>query len=371
MPFEEGTLYWTETLTGLERARIEAAHEQIDRWGFEHLSRALLAEDIDAAVAATLLVEGVATIAAHGVAMERLLKKLRMDRDLWGTWAEFRAADILLRGMPHGTEVRLEEGRSKGVHADFRVLPPGEGALSVEVKAIGLSDEEVAFCTRMAPAIRRLVPKVGLAHGHASIQGAPPRMSSEQRRAGQRESKRRIRDVPMYPKGLRGSVIVGHGSEESYALRVSRKVEGAVRQLPEHDECFVAIFWSNGAPIALLADTIRWGEIPEHVTGLIVVGCGVAFPDRQIHCFTTVIDRESARSEARKVDTLQEEYEGLAGLILDRFERSSGVRPVELYGGQRLILRRDGSRRIIPFNLLLDADPPQYGRGAVGPAWAS
>jgi len=175
----------------------------------------------------------------------------------------------------------------------------------------------------------------------------------------------------MYPKGLRGSVIVGHGSEESYALRVSRKVEGAVRQLPEHDECFVAIFWSNGAPIALLADTIRWGEIPEHVTGLIVVGCGVAFPDRQIHCFTTVIDRESARSEARKVDTLQEEYEGLAGLILDRFERSSGVRPVELYGGQRLILRRDGSRRIIPFNLLLDADPPQYGRGAVGPAWAS
>jgi len=176
--------------------------------------------------------------------------------------------------------------------------------------------------------------------------------------------------VPKYPKGLRGSVIVGHGSEESYALRVSRKVEGAIRQLPEHDKCFVAVFWSNGAPVALLADTIRWREIPEHVVGLILLGCGVAVPDRQIHCFTWTIDRESAHAEERKVYTLQEEYEDLAGVILDRFERSSGVRPVALYGGQRLILHRDGSRRIFPFNLLLDADPPQYARRAIGPGWA-
>jgi hypothetical protein len=303
----------------------------------------------------------------HGVDRERLLKKLRKEPFVWSTWAEFRAADTMARWAGDGAEVRLEEGRSQGAHADFRVVVADDPiAASVEVKAVGLSDEEVAFCERMAPSLRRLEPPVGLAHIHAPINAKPPQINREQRRAGERESRKRAKSVPMYPPGLRGATIVGHGSEDRYAIRVARRVEQAVRQLPEGDECWVAFLWSNGAPVKAVAPAIRWSEIPRHVNGIMLIGAGVAFPHRQIHVFAMPITRDTPIDAGRELQTL-DETEGMAefaSLVLDRFERSSGVRATLLHGGRQELIRRDGKKRIVPFNLLLDADPTGFDRNS-------
>jgi hypothetical protein len=93
---DESLLYWTEVLTGLERDRVVRARTEVASWGYAHVSNALLEGTVDAAVAATLLVESIEHIVAHGPPVESLRKKVRKDRDVWGTWAEIRAADILL-----------------------------------------------------------------------------------------------------------------------------------------------------------------------------------------------------------------------------------------------------------------------------------
>jgi hypothetical protein len=363
----EPLLHWTEVLTGLEQARVEQARETIASWGLPHVDSEFLDDTIDSAVGATLLIDSIDKLVEHGVGVERLLKKLRQEPSVWSTWAEFRAADIMVRWSGDESEVQLEEGRSQGAHADFRVvLPDDPVAASVEVKAVGLSDEEVAFCKRMAPSLRRLEPPIGLVHIHAPIDAKPPRISREQRRAGERESRKRVKSVSMYPPGLRGATIVGHGSEDRYATRVARRVEQAVRQLPEGDECWVAFLWSNGAPVKAVAPAIRWSEIPRHVSGIMLLGAGVAFPHRQIHVFALPITRDTPLDTGRQLQTL-DETEGMAefaSLVLDRFERSSGVRATLLHGGHQEIVRRDGGKRIVPFNLLLDADPVDFDRNA-------
>lgn len=94
----------------------------IANWGFAHVDSELLDDTVDAAVGATLLIESMDKLVQHGVDRERLLKKLRKEPSVWSTWAEFRAADTMARWAGDGAEVRLEEGRSKGAHADFRVV---------------------------------------------------------------------------------------------------------------------------------------------------------------------------------------------------------------------------------------------------------
>ncbi len=353
-------------MTGLEQERVASAREEIASWGLSHVDSEFLDDTVDAAAGAVLLIDAVRSLTAHGVAIERLRKKLRTEPSVWSTWAEFRAADMMLK-WSGDAEVQLEAGRSEGAHADFRlILAEDPVATSVEVKAVGLSDEEINFCARMAPSLPRLVPKAGLGHVHAPIDGKPPKINRDQRRAGAREARKRMRNVPMYPPGLRGAAIVGHGSEERYAARVAGRVEQAVRQLPASDDCWVAILWSNGAPLRAVAAAIRWDEIPHHVSGIMLLGCGVAFPHRQIHGFITPLIRGVGPDDERQLRTLDETdgMEDLATLVLDRFERSSGVRATLLQGGSREIIRRDGRKRILPFNLLLDSDPVGFDRNA-------
>lgn len=367
----QSLLHWTHSLTGLEPARVVAAREEIASWGFEHLSRELLPETIDAAVGATLLVEGIRHLVERGAREDQLRKKVRSDREVWGTWAEIRAADILLRTLQEDAEVRLEEGRSQGAHADLRfILPDAAIARSVEVKAIGLSDDEVAFCERMAPALDRLLPRVGLSHAHSPLTAQPPRPSRAMRRAADRGSRRATKQVPKYPRGLRGAVIVGHGSETSYARRIAGRVLQAVRQLPASDECWVGLYWSNGASLRTVRSAIDWTEIPSHVAGIIFVGCGVAFPHRNIDCYASQAHRDLPLDTPIAVQSKEEGLEELAALVLERFERSSGVRPTLLKGGNTTILRRAGERRILPFNLLMDVDPPEVDREAENPPWS-
>lgn len=350
--------HWVEVLTGIEAGRCVAALEEVDSWGFPHVAAELLVDSVDAAVAATLLVEGIDMLARRDVPRERLLKKLRTG-DFWPTWAEIRVADVLVRAHKEPLAVELEAQRTAGAHADWRFRFSGmSDSISVEVKAVGLSDTEVAFCQRMAPALPRLLPKVGLSHGHAAIDAPPLQSPGQARRVGQGHSRAAARKVPRYPTGLRGAVIVGQDSEDSYRRRIATKVRDAARQLPAEDECWVALYWSNGAPLTDAALAIDWSTMPSHVAGVLFVGQGVAFPHREVHCFATRIEREHDSNSKVAVESVEGEVmQQVAELVLARFERSAGVRATLLRVGKRDLIKRDGSRRILPFNLLMDPDP--------------
>lgn len=359
---------WVSVLSGIAPDRCVAALDEIERWALPNVSAELLADNIDAAVAATLLVEGIDRLDEQGVPRKRLLKKLR-TQDLWSTWAEIRVADVLVRSHDEPLGVELEPDRASGAHADWRFQFPGAAdSISVDVKAVGLSDNEVAFCQRMAPALPRLLPRIGLIHGHATIDSPPPAAPGRTRRAGQNVSRRAARTAPRYPTGLRGAIIVGQDSEDSYRQRIARKVRGAVRQLPARDECWVALYWSNGAPLRDAASAIDWSAIPPHVAGVLFIGQGIAFPHCEIHCFAVGIPREHDASTAVVVQSLEgEAMQQVAEFVVARFERSAGVRATLLRVGRRDLILRDGSRRILPFNLLMDPDPDFDGAaGFVG-----
>jgi hypothetical protein len=100
-----------------------------------------------------------------------------------------------------------------------------------------------------------------------------------------------------------------------------------------------------------------------------LVGCCIAFPHSQIHCFATPIHREVGEDYEVAVASMDPDQDELASIILERFERSSGVRPTLLKIGQRTLLKRDGSARIWPYNLLMDADHPQFDRHATDAPW--
>ena len=180
---------WANKLTGLEPDRIVAAKAEIATWATTHPARALLDETIDAAVAATLLVEGVEQLVSRGAPREQIHRKLRQDPHVWSAWAEVRAADLILRAMAPETEIRLEVGRSRGAQADFRFVgtDPAHGT-TIEFKAVGLSDDEVAFCRRMRNALAGMLPPEGIVHVHAPLDAAPPRFTTEQRRATNKQA---------------------------------------------------------------------------------------------------------------------------------------------------------------------------------------
>src|SRR3954447_3922923 len=261
-----------EALTGLDESRVRAAQEAISAWGLQHVSSELLANNLDAAVASTLLVEGIELLTEHGAPRASLLRKLREDRMVWSTFAEVRVASLLIEASPDSVEVALEPGRKVGAHPDFRFIMRGaDRGSGVEVKAIGLSDREVAFCERMARVLPRLMPSRGIVHLHAPLSARAPWLSQEIRRRQSKLARSAADSSPSFPDGLRGSVIVGHGSGKDYARRAARRIVQAIRQMPESsDDFWVAVYWSNGAPVELIHDAVAWHEVPRNVKGLIL-----------------------------------------------------------------------------------------------------
>jgi hypothetical protein len=353
---------WAETLTGLSRGRVTDATSELGSWGIPHLSAELLRPDVDAAVAATLLVEAIDLLEARGADRGLIHKKLLDDPGVWGSWAELRAAAIILKGDA-GTRITLEPDRRKARPGpDFRFeLADGTKQL-VEFKAVGLSDDEVAFCQRLFPRLRRLLPKEGLATFHAPLDVTDIVMTKEQRRFLQRDAAAHMRSVPAYPRGLRGITATAQDSEPDYIRRLGRKLNKALGQLPEGEECWVAFHWTNGATQAQVAAAIDWSAVPERVAGIEMIGSAVAFPDREIHVFRLVLRRGAeAEGDPWLESTRDEDY---AQVVLGRVESSSAIRATLLRVGQVDLVSRDGSRRILPFNLLTDADPPGVGSRA-------
>lgn len=292
-----------------------------------------------------------------------MLAKLRNDREVWAAWAELRAAAILTKLADPDAEIELEHGRSGGAHSDLRLkLPDEEWGTSVEIKAVGLSEQEVEYCQRAAPELKTLIPpKYGLVTLATPLTVKTVKLPRSHRLHACRDAHKRVDSVPGYPRGLKGSVIVGRGGEPNYVRRALARIGDALRQLPSKDECWVALFWSNGAPVVEVLESLIWEDLPEHVVGLVFVGSAVAFPHADIHNFANYAPRGADLAEPPPVESTFDEH--FAMLVRERFERSSGLRLTLLRGpGGHDLLRRDGRRRIVPYNLLMDDDPSSVDR---------
>ena len=375
MPTVDELLPWIERLTNLEMARCEAGVSAVRSWKFGHLDRELLDEpDIDTIVAAVLLAEGVHDLSAQGVPRTKLLKKVRDAKtreQFWPVWAEIRSAAILI-GHPE-IEVRLEmeAHRRRGRHADFRLVYPDGASVEVEFKALGLSEAEVEWHRRAAEHFDELLPPLGLTTLHGWLD-QPIRVSDAKRaRAwkGARVLSRRLAGsgFPAWAH-LRGLAIVGRETEETYLRRARDRIETALGQLSTDEECWVAFWWGNGAPVQATHGLLDAVNAPANVAGLVFIGQAVAVPWSEISVFIVNVDRD-ADVEGRHIESTVDDK--LAGLVLDRFDSSSGLRPTVLRAPGRdgpTLLRRDGRRRIAPFNLLFDADPRKLAAPARRPS---
>jgi hypothetical protein len=214
-------LPWIHRLTGVDPDRVRRSLATIGDWDIPCLTALLGApHDVDRGVRAVLLAEADELLTDRGVPMTKLLSKLRDCGQFEATWAELRCAAVILRHSDGDVRIELEAGRAQGAHADIRLLvPDGPPYASVEVKAVGLSDAELAFVRRMAPALDTVIPPHGMVTLHGDLDTPSLRWSGSQAELVRVDAGRRATAMPGYPTGLSAATIVGHGSEAQYVRR--------------------------------------------------------------------------------------------------------------------------------------------------------
>lgn len=359
-------LAWTDRLVGLEPERVERSLATIDGWSNDFLRQQLVRpRTIDDVVRAVLLTDSIDRLTERGAPRNKLLSKLRDYAQFEAVWAEIRCAGVLAETSDDDVRVQLERGRAQGAHADVTLLfPEGPPYGSVEIKAVGLSDSEVEFCQRMNPSLDEVIPPFGMVSINAPLGGKPPHWTPQHVAHARMDAARAAAGVPNYPHGMAAATIVARGAEEGYIRRAASRIYKAVRQLPATDECWVALYWTNGAPVKRVIAALDWNELPAHVIGLMFIGGVVAFPHRNIDVFVTGVPRGADSSSNREFQSALDD--GFAETVLDRTEASAGVRATlvrgVIRGKRRQVLRRDGSERLPPFNLILDRDPEEVAQ---------
>jgi hypothetical protein len=359
----EEVLRWVERLTNLDVDRARDGLDVVRSWNLSHVEKLLLESlDLDTAVAAVLLAEAVRDLSAQGVPENKLMKKLRDARtqdQFWPVWAEIRSAAILIGHPDADLRLEMEADRARGRHADYRLIYPDGDSIEVEFKAIGYSEAELAWHREADEKFDELAPPIGLVSAHGWI-GSPMRISRLKRERSWKHARRLsdkiAREFPNW-SAVNGISIVGHYTEEQYLARLRSRVEDALAQLSAQSECWVAIWWGNGAPIASARDILTEINAPTNVEGLIFIGQAVAVPWSEISIYICQSPRGVDLGERHVSSTVDDH---LAKLMLDRFDASSGVRPTLLRArgpSGATLMRRNGRRRIDPFNLLFDADP--------------
>jgi hypothetical protein len=373
---------FTEKLTGLAPARARAGRERVRELQIPHLDRELVSpETVDAVVASLLLAEGIDALVERGIERTRLVSKLRNDPDVWPTWAELRAADQLGNVLSDDAELALEPDRARGRHADFRAWSPtgrvfgflpdsGSTHVSIEFKALGLSDQEASFCRRAVPTLRALTPSDGFVTVHAPIKISRDGVwvNRQRRRHMQEEAARLALVLPRHTSGMSGAVVVAHGTEGAYVARLRSRLVEAFAQLPNGHSSWVAFHWSNGAPFRLISEALNSVDRPSNLLGVVLIGSAVAFPYPDIHNFLMwgVVGADGEDIEFRS-----ELDDAVARTVFERIDASTGVRATIVRGSPgggrqpQPVVLRDGSRRILPYVLLIDRDPDPMSHRAV------
>ncbi|MDX6635648.1 MAG: hypothetical protein QOF06_1851 [Solirubrobacterales bacterium] len=98
--------------------------------------------------------------------------------------------------------------------------------------------------------------------------------------------------MPPHIGDLHGAVVVAHDTEPHYLKRVQDRIETALRQLSDRDDCWVALWWSNGAPAIAVRQAFTEIDLPKHVLGIMLVGATVAVPSAEIHYYDIILPRK-------------------------------------------------------------------------------
>jgi hypothetical protein len=357
---ESPVVEWIDRLWGISAETQRAALDRVQEWAIPHLSAAFSADDADGILGAVLLVESFDAVVERGVEAQRLLAKLRRDPDVWPTWAEIRAAGLLARFSPPDMRLVAEPGRGEGRQPDFALVYEEGEPRPVEFKALGLSEDETAFSRRVAPLLPALIPRTqGLTTLHVQDIHSPLRIGRPERRrfrqAGERFGNRSLHPVA---RPIAASVIVGHGTEATYVRRLAARFAEALHQLPTEGESWVAFHWSNGAPSNMVRRALTDVVVPDNLAGIIMTGT-VAVPGSMDN-FVLILPRPFDLTEG-ETEWHTERVEH-AQVVFARLEESSGLRPTLIrvpHQGRFIdFLHRNGNRRILPFNVLLEPDPP-------------
>jgi hypothetical protein len=368
---------WTTRLTGLPANRIGEARERIDAFDVRHLSEELTRRaDIDAAAGACMLSSALEVLTERGVDETKLVAKLRRDRDVWPTVTEMIAGRAALRVFEADLEIELDSAvPDSSRNSDFRLIGHGsDSAVSVEFKALGLSKEEVAFFKRVSPLLPQLCPDQGVSTNHIAFDNPhlPHVPSRAERRSFASENRRRQKTLPPHIRDLHGAVIAAHHGEQRYLERVRDRITDALGQLSDTDDCWVALWWSNGAPASSIRQVLSTIDLPTHVLGVVLTGAGVAVPSPEVHYYDIVLPREELVPIEAEPSVHSLKGNPVGQPIYDAFACSTGVRPTLLLaptgtrGRRQKLLSRDGNRPILPFNLLIGPDPPEMSQFVLG-----
>lgn len=362
---------WTERLTGFSPEAVAEARREVDALGIGHLSTELTQRaDVDAAATCYLLSKALGDLRERGVPANQLSAKLRRDPAVWPAVTELMAVASLARYEDSEVNLTLNAPAESGRNADMRfALPDTDYGRSIEFKALGLSDDEAAFFREVAELLPQMCPKYGVGTHHVALDAGYPITALVPSRADRRrlelENRRRSKRLPEHIRSLTGIEVVGHFGEERYLQRVRDRLVDAIGQTPSADEGWVALWWTNGAPAALVQRVLSTVDIPPHVLGVLLVGWAVVVPDPEVHHYRMAIPREeiggSLEEDPPRVLSLEDHP--LAEKILEMVESSSGLRAVlvqtpEGPRNRRVpVLFRNGARRIFPFNFLFAPDP--------------
>jgi len=195
------------------------------------------------------------------------------------------------------------------------------------------------------------------------MDGVPPNVDWAKRAECNAAATRSSNTSLFYDFGLSGVSIVGHRGEDNYARRLRlRLINECTAQMARNEGGWAAFYWTNGAPLGTIVDCIGTDLVDANLSGIILLGDAIAFPDPVLHSFFTAWSSDSTLDRSEPISVASEVNSAYAIDVIGRFERSSGVRATLLCANdgntRRVLLRRDGSRRILPFNFLVDEDPP-------------
>jgi hypothetical protein len=340
--------------------------------GKKHLDDELVnRNDVDSAATMVMLNSAIQKLVKAGVEESKLQSKLRRDPSIWPGALEIIAGSHILTFYGDDASISMDHGGQGRRNCDFRIAMPGFVEKSIEFKAVGLSEAESGFFQRSAAILPSLCPKLGVAHAHSAIEA---RLSVERsvpnrkaRREKERAARKRLALLPAEQRTLAAAAVVGHYTEQTYLERARSRIQDALGQLDPGDECWVSLWWNNGASSDRLLDLLETIDFPSHVLGIIVTGSAVILGSRQIHHFTQILPRPEVRGDDAGVVSLVDN--DLAALVFDIVEQSAGPRPTlivdpSVKGPERAaVLFRDGQRSQFPFNLILDSDPNEARAG--------